>query len=134
MNKIRLTISSALVASAFMLAFATGQGRAQEQATRPQVQQAIQHDVSPPLRDIARPPQIRAIHEAEPRRLLPVASSPFQQQDAVEQTSVGPLVGTTPLLNFAGIGNGDYGFAPDAAPPDPNLAVGSTQVVQWVNE
>jgi hypothetical protein len=37
-------------------------------------------------------------------------------------------------LSFAGVGNGDYGFAPNAAPPDTNLAVGASQVVQWVNE
>jgi len=37
-------------------------------------------------------------------------------------------------LNFAGVGNGDYGFAPNAAPPDTNGAVGATQYVQWVNE
>ena len=32
------------------------------------------------------------------------------------------------------MGAGDYGFSPDSAPPDPNLAVGATQVVQIVNE
>ena len=41
---------------------------------------------------------------------------------------------TTAGLNFAGVGNGDYGFAPNAAPPDTNGAVGATQYVQWVNE
>ncbi|HZP17365.1 MAG TPA: hypothetical protein VFB00_05335, partial [Terriglobales bacterium] len=40
----------------------------------------------------------------------------------------------TSVLNFAGVGNGDYGFSPDAAPPDTNGAVGATQYVQWVNE
>ncbi|MFN8489908.1 MAG: hypothetical protein U0350_20145 [Caldilineaceae bacterium] len=53
--------------------------------------------------------------------------------DPVVQTTAGPLVGTTNLLNFAGVGLGDYGFIPNAAPPDTNLAVGDTQVVQWVN-
>jgi hypothetical protein len=43
-------------------------------------------------------------------------------------------VGTTAKLNFAGVGNGDYGFAPNAAPPDTNGAVGATQYVHWVNE
>ena len=32
------------------------------------------------------------------------------------------------------MGNGDYGFTPNAAPPDTNGAVGATQYVQWVNE
>jgi hypothetical protein len=134
MNRLaRLTISSVLIGAAFLLAFASGQDQPQ-QAGQPQVQQAINHDVSPPLRDIARPPQPRSIREAEPVRRLPVQLSPVQQEDSVVQRMAGPLVGTTPGLNFAGVGNGDYGFAPDAAPPDTNLAVGATQVVQWVNE
>jgi hypothetical protein len=32
------------------------------------------------------------------------------------------------------VGNGDYGFTPNSAPPDTNGAVGATQYVQWVNE
>ncbi len=32
------------------------------------------------------------------------------------------------------MGDGDYGFVPNAAPPDTNASVGATQVVQWVNE
>jgi len=50
------------------------------------------------------------------------------------QSSASPFVGTTGGLNFAGVGDGDYGFSPDAAPPDTNGAVGATQYVQWVNE
>src|SRR5207237_3702692 len=80
------------------------------------------------------PPQPVAIREAEPVRRLPVQLLETQQQDPVAQINVGPLVGTTPGLNFAGVGNGDYGFAPDAAPPDTNGVVGATQFVQWVNE
>jgi len=41
-------------------------------------------------------------------------------------------------LNFDGVGVGFTGpagaFTPDAAPPDTNGAVGTTQYVQWVNE
>jgi hypothetical protein len=36
-------------------------------------------------------------------------------------------------LNFAGVGQGDYGFSDQYAPPDTNGAVGATQYVQWVN-
>ena len=42
-------------------------------------------------------------------------------------------VAVTPGLNFAGIGDGKYGFVPTKAPPDANLAVGATQIVQAVN-
>src|SRR2546428_7282698 len=130
----RLSIASVLMVSAFLLVLASGQGQAPAQAGPPQVQQSIRHDVSPPLRDIARPPQPRTIREAEPVRRLPVAVSQIQQADPVKQITVGPLVGTTPGLNFAGVGNGDYGFAPNSAPPDTNGDVGPNHVVQWVNE
>ena len=56
------------------------------------------------------------------------------QPDGALQQTVLPQAGTTSALNFAGVGNGDYGFSPDAAPPDTNGAVGATQYVQWVNE
>ena len=36
-------------------------------------------------------------------------------------------------MNFAGVGQGDYGFSDQYAPPDTNGAVGATQYVQWVN-
>ena len=135
MNKVtKFVTSGILIGSAFLLALASGRAQPQQQVSAPEVQQAIKHDVSPPLRDIARPPQPRLVREAEPVRRLPVQLSPVQQEDSVVQAMVGPLVGTTPGLSFAGVGNGDYGFAPDAAPPDTNLAVGATQVVQWVNE
>jgi hypothetical protein len=91
-------------------------------------------DVSPPLRDIVAPDREPGQRE-RPLRLLPTgpAGSPFAPDPAV-QTTPGPLVATTAGLSFAGVGNGDYGFAPNAAPPDTNGAVGATQYVQWVNE
>jgi len=46
--------------------------------------------------------------------------------DGALQSTSGPLVAATAGLNFAGVGNGDYGFAPNAAPPDTNGAVGAT--------
>lgn len=134
MNKTKLISASCLISAAFFLVLASGQSQSQPQVGPPQVQQSVKHAVTPPLRDIARPWQPRAIREAEPLRRLPVQLASLQQQDAALQTIPSPTVGTTPLLNFAGVGNGDYGFAPDAAPPDPNLSVGATQVVQWVNE
>src|SRR5205807_5861609 len=39
----------------------------------------------------------------------------------------------TPTLNFEGLGNGQYGFTVNSAPPDTNGTVGATQYVQWVN-
>jgi hypothetical protein len=98
-----------------------------------EVSQAIEHDVSLPLLNMP-PLQPKGGPRQKPLLLThpgqPVTGSP----DTAVQTSFGPLVATTPGLSFAGVGNGDYGFAPDAAPPDTNGAVGATQFVQWVNE
>ena len=96
-----------------------------------EVSPADHHDVSPPLRAMSRPPLAGPRHETPLFRLHGPASN---QPDPVVQTSAGPLVATTGVLNIAGVGNGDYNFAPNAAPPDTNGAVGATQYVQWVNE
>ncbi len=102
------------------------------QAQTPEVSQAVQHAVSVPVRDLPNVREPRALHVI-PVRPLPVGPTTGAPDTAL-QTSVGPLVSSTPGLNIAGVGNGDYGFAPDAAPPDTNGAVGTTQYVQWVNE
>src|SRR5207302_6693425 len=90
--------------------------------------------VSGPLRDVAPGAPDSRSHHDKPLFLTHsaiVATGP----DAVLQSSA-PRAPTTsgPALGFAGVGNGDYGFAPNAAPPDTNGAVGATQYVQWVNE
>jgi hypothetical protein len=100
-------------------------------ASAQEVSPAVHHDVSPPLRAMSRPPLAGPKHETPLFRLHGPVSS---QSDPVVQTSAGPLVSTTGVLNVAGVGYGDYGFAPNAAPPDTNGAVGATQYVQWVNE
>lgn len=98
----------------------------------PEVSPAVAHGVLPSLRGT--PP----LHEergpdTKPLRLIPQPNKPGGP-DPVVQSAAGPAVATTTLLGFPGVGNGDYGFSPNAAPPDTNLAVGDTQVVQWVNE
>jgi hypothetical protein len=97
-----------------------------------EVSAAVHHDVSPPLISISpRAPRL----DQHVRPLHPLPLRPGQSQpDPVLQTTSGPLVATTPGLSFAGVGDGDYGFVPNAAPPDTNGAVGATQYVQWVNE
>ena len=102
-----------------------------------EVSAAVAADVSAPVRDLtgAAPTAStdKAKHE-KPLRVLPNMGNALNQPDGALQSSPGPLVGTTGGLNFAGVGNGDYGFVPNAAPPDTNGAVGATQYVQWVNE
>ncbi len=93
---------------------------------------ASHHDVSPPLRDIPSSPRAGGVF-ARAIGPIPMPSLPLQY-DPVLQTSAGGSLATTGGIGFAGVGKGDYGFVPNAAPPDPNLAVGATQIVQWVNE
>ena len=103
------------------------------QAGAVEVSAAVHHDVSPPLRNI--PPQApRLERRQKPVHPLPLAAVGEFQPDAALQSTPGLEVGTTPAFRFAGVGNGDYGFVPNAAPPDTNGAVGATQYVQWVNE
>ena len=98
----------------------------------PEVSNALHHDTSGPLRDMPSKGRSTILHE-HPRHPLPFAPSTGAPDTALQATT-GPSVATTTGLNFAGVGNGDYGFAPNAAPPDTNGAVGATQYVQWVNE
>ncbi len=76
------------------------------------------------------PPQI-GFHEAPPLRLLPKRNfgnnvDPAQRSAAFPaEFSVGQ--------NFLGVGNGFPGYSVPDAPPDTNMAVGDTQVLQWVN-
>src|SRR5260370_41317354 len=103
-------------------------------ATGPDAVDAAAHAVSPRVSDMGTvsAPGLEQKRE-KPLRLLPQATGP-EQPDPVVQPNAGPYVGTTTPVGQPGVGNGDYGFTPNAAPPDPNLAVGATQIVQWVNE
>lgn len=103
---------------------------AQQDSGKPEVIFGVTHDVSPPLRDIAR----EAARPEIPNRVIPLRrrapqpgeATPQGQDIALQQTS-GPLVGTTAPSSFDGIS------ADGVAPPDTNLSVGATQVVQIVN-
>src|SRR5207253_8234186 len=102
-------------------------------AQRVIVSSAIKHDVSPAVRDlpvIARSEHENRAHQVKHWPHKPVVSA----VDPVVQSSATPAVATSNGMVFPGVGNGDYGFAPNAAPPDTNGAVGATQYVQWVNE
>jgi hypothetical protein len=96
----------------------------------------VKHDVSPPLGGLSPLPQdgVREKHEKKLHLFVPPDGLAKGESDPVAQTGVPAPSAATGLLNIAGVGNGDYGFSPDAAPPDTNGAVGATQFVQWVNE
>ena len=101
----------------------------------PTVRHAAAFGVSVPLRELAKlPPQ--------PNYLLP-STAPLRQSqrrptravaDPVEQSTVGSGSNFSVVLNVGGIGLGFNGF--NSSPfnyPDANIAVGDTQIVQWVN-
>ncbi|HKE30337.1 MAG TPA: hypothetical protein VKD65_01340, partial [Candidatus Angelobacter sp.] len=96
------------------------------------------HAQTIPLRDMAPMPVRGERHEAPPLRLLPRKGGPTPASPGAPDTALQTVSIAAPsivnVLSFPGVGNGDYGFVPNAAPPDTNMAVGATQVVQWVNE
>jgi hypothetical protein len=102
-----------------------------------EVSAAVYSDVSRPVSDLVgvapTEPDEKGNEKEKPLRVLPNMGNALNQVDTAVQNITGPLVGTTSGLNFAGIGNGDYGFSVQYAPPDTVGAVGATQYVQWVN-
>ncbi|MGC2022854.1 MAG: hypothetical protein WA654_17465 [Candidatus Sulfotelmatobacter sp.] len=69
-----------------------------------------------------------------PRATRPAPDSALQGSD---QTTLNPALSTLSTnsgLNILGVGNGFPGYNTQAVVPDSNVAVGTTQVVQFVNE
>ena len=129
-KSVGLGATLAFAAATLMVGGAAAQDRS---GPTVEVSSAVHHDLSPALRDMApSAPTARRLTE-RPLRLIG-SPRPGQADGALQSQTVGPAVGTSAGLSFAGVGAGDYGFAPDAAPPDTNGAVGATQYVQWVNE
>lgn len=135
-------MSRTLLQTVVVAAFILGNGYAMAAGNDPkdkigpvEVSGAVQYDVSAPVRDLeglAPSAETDKEKKEKPLRLIPPVG-PGVATDTTVQTVTGPLVGTTAGLGFAGVGNGDYGFTDQYAPPDTNGAVGATQYVQWVN-
>src|SRR6185312_14864966 len=85
------------------------------------------------LRDMPNRVPEKEGHRDKPIHLL-VPAAPTGAPDTALQTTAttAPTVGN--VTSFDGVGQGAFGFSPNAAPPDTNGAVGATQYVQWVNE
>lgn len=97
--------------------------------------QPVAFGISARLGDLAVLPQPLqlSLHEVNPVRRIPKRSF-GQVADLVEQTSIAaPVANYTVGAKFLGVGNGFPGYVVPDAPPDPAMAVGDTQVVQWVN-
>jgi hypothetical protein len=132
--------SAALVALAALFAGVVGAtpraGSSQTSGSKPDVQQAVHHDVSPPLRDMIHYRQSSGVRRDFPLRTIPMPQGNKVQPDPVVQSSAPiPNVTTTAGVNIDGVG--DTSNTPsnpcNCAPPDTNGAVGATQFVQWVN-
>ena len=100
------------------------------------VNEPVQADVSPPLRDLP----VTQLSGPFPRRIIPVRSknSPTISSPGAAGPLPGPMISATVGLDFEGVGNGATNNCPsvagiEVAPSDANVAVGDTQVVQWVN-
>jgi len=101
----------------------------------------IHFDVSPPLSEmVAELPAQGGVHLMHPplRPKLDKLKAAGAPRATAEFPSPGPLISATIGLNFDGVGQNATNNCPNVsgvvlAPPDTNLAVGDTQVVQWVN-
>jgi len=100
----------------------------------------VHRDVSPPLRDLANAaPQVDLTpRESEPLRRIPLPPGlkPAEEPDSViQRTAIATPAAFAPTVgnSFDGIGQGQFSFFGQPAPPDTNGAVGLTQYVQWVN-
>jgi hypothetical protein len=118
------TRTAMLVAGCLLLGMATAF------AQNVRVIQEVKHDVSMPLREMAKITPIQ--HNVVPR-IIPLLRGPAGKPlvsnvpDPVAQQQYLPALPITQLLNFDGQG------ADNLAPPDTEGSVGATQYVQWVN-
>jgi hypothetical protein len=90
--------------------------------------------ISAPLSELAKlpqPPQY-GFHEANPVRHIPKPPA-GPVVDPVEQTVLPFESAYTVGADLLGVGNGFPNYNVPDAPPDTNMAVGDTQIVQWVN-
>lgn len=109
---------------------------AQEEWANVTVMRAERHDTSRPLRDIKPKPRgpqgPKVAKKIRPIPLPAGTNAPFGR-DSVMQSADGPRISTTDERNFAGVGQGDYGYEVGSAPPDTAGSVGKSHYISWVN-
>jgi hypothetical protein len=102
---------------------------------------AVKFDISAPLSEMIKSQPISPFQEKEnsavrrPKAALHTTANGLSAKAAnvgVQNAALYPTTATVGV-NVLGLGVGFTGFTVAGAPPDPNLAVGDTQVVQWVN-
>jgi len=126
----------AFCCAAFMLVLVSGAGTEAQSGSYPmEVISANHQDVSLPLKDVSRlAPDSSRQREHPLHPIYPLRANATTPPDGALQGNTSKAVATSTGLNFEGLGQGEYGFTPNAAPPDTNASVGSTQEVEWVNE
>src|SRR5271165_1767972 len=131
-RRLALYLPALLLLPGFILPVATS---GQVQRGPSVIRRDLHHDISPPLWEMIRntQPGEHEELEAEPIRSIPLPPGlrPLLEDPVRQYGSTGfsPQLG----LNFEGLGDGEYNFWVEYAPPDTNGAVGATQYVQWVN-
>ena len=107
---------------------------AQNNSSQPTVNHAVASGISAPLRDLAKLPRAPqyGFHEANPVHRIPMRPA-GPVVDRVEQKTAGGSANYSIGINVLGLGNGFPGFTRGFAPPDTNMAVGDTQLVEYVN-
>jgi hypothetical protein len=95
------------------------------------------HDISPPLREMVKMPQIAPEHDAD--EYEPVGRIPHPHMravpkpDPVIQDAMGLAPAIPTIVNFDGQGAGMPGFTPGGEPPDTDGDIGPNDYVQVVN-
>ena len=128
-----------LAGAPFSCSWAQGQ-------SRPVVVKAVKHAVAPPLSQMESVPlpassgQTNSFEDDDdrlvirgPRATRPTADSVLQGSAETNPNSALPTLSTDSRLNVLGVGNGFPNYSNQAIVPDSNVAVGSTQFVQFVN-
>ena len=91
--------------------------------------------ISAPLGELAKLPQPLnyGFHEANPVRRVPKHAIGGLVDPVEQNYPNGPQANYSIGADFLGVGNGFPNYTVPDAPPDTTMAVGDTQVVQWVN-
>ena len=102
----------------------------------PTVNRPVSFAVSAPLREIAKLPSPTqwGFHNTETQARIPKPlRSIGRVVDPVEQSAALPASNYSLGTSFLGLGHGFPNSIITGAPPDTNIAVGDTQIVEWVN-
>lgn len=123
---------AAILAAALPVLAHAGEGAGQ----KPEILTTAHQDVLPSLGKLTGKPVDPGYQkEAKDKRRVPYVDSPGFTDDKAAQLAPfsSAAAPTTAGLGYDGLGVGFPGFTLQYAPPDTTVAVGATQVVQWVN-